>query len=346
VFGGSGIGHGFGVAGFPNGDLNRVSTSSARFYLARAFVRQTIELGGAREKIDPDQNQIGKTVDVSRITFTAGKLSAADIFDANTYAHDPRTQFMNWALVDNGAWDYPSDIRGYTYGGAVELNEPNWALRYGIFMEPSVASGAHLDYHIGRAFSQTAEYEQRYALSDHPGKLRLLGFFNRALMGDYEQAANTPPHDITLSRRYSTKFGFGINLEQQITNDVGVFARLSWNDGRREEWAFAEIDRHASLGISVKGTPWKRPDDTFGLAGIINGLSRDHRRYLESGGVGFMIGDGRLTYRPEEIIETYYSAKLMQYVYVSTDLQFVNHPAYNRDRGPVLVAGLRLHLQL
>lgn len=346
VFGGKPIGQGFGVAGFPNGDLNRVSTSHPTLYLARAFIRQTIGFGGQKQDIPADQNQLATTVDISRLTLTLGKFSAADIFDGNAYAHDPRTQFWNWPLFDNGAWDYPADVRGYTLGGALELNQLNWALRYGIFLEPDVASGSHFDYHLDKVFGQAAEYESRYEIAKHPGKLRFLAYLNRAHMGSYAEAADLPVPDITRTRRYSVKYGLGINLEQQITNDLGMFARLGWNDGKREDWAFTEIDRTASAGLSLNGTAWGRPEDTLALAGVINGLSSSHRRYLAAGGTGFIIGDGKLTYDAEEIAETYYSAKFLKYFYMTADLQFINHPAYNRDRGPVFVAGIRLHFQI
>lgn len=346
LFGGKGIGQGFGIAGFTNGDVNRVSTSHPSLYLARAFLRQNVGFGGEKEDIPADQNQLATTLDVSRLTLTLGKFSAADIFDGNAYAHDPRTQFLNWTLFDNGAWDYPADIRGYTLGGALELNQKNWALRYGIFLEASVASGAHLDYHEGNAFGQAVEYEQRYEIATHPGRLRLMAFLNRAHMGSYTEAAQSPPPpDVTRSRRYSLKYGFGINLEQQLTEDSGLFARFGWNDGRREDWSFTEIDRTASLGLSVKGARWGRPDDTFGLAGAVNGISDSHRRYLSAGGTGFIIGDGKLSYDLEEIAETYYSAKLFKYVFVTGDVQVINHPAYNRDRGPVFVGTIRLRVQ-
>jgi high affinity Mn2+ porin len=345
MFAGQGIGHGFGVAGYPNGDLNRVSTEHPTVFLARAFYRQSIGFGGPTEQIEADQDQLARTVDVSRVTVTAGKFSAADVFDANEYAHDPRSQFLNWTLFDNGAWDYAADVRGYTLGGAVELNQARWALRYGAFLEPSVASGPHFDYHIGRALEHNVEYEQRYTIANRPGKLRLLAFYNRAHMGDYREATLLAVPDITRTRSYSTKYGFGVNVEQQLADDLGLFARLGWNDGLRESWAFTEIDRTASLGLSLKGTRWGRADDTIGLAGVVNGLSSPHRRYLERGGHGFIIGDGRLRYDAEEIGETYYALRLMKGLTVTGDVQFINHPAYNRDRGPVWVATLRLHYE-
>lgn len=347
MFAGQGVGHGFGLAAYPNGDINRVTTYHPTVYLARAFYRQTFGFGGETENLEADQNQLASTVDVSRLTLTLGKFSAADIFDANAYAHDPRSQFLNWALFDNPAWDYPADIRGYTYGAAAELNQAKWAVRYGLFMEPSVASGPHLDYHVGRAFGQVAEFEQKYALgASRPGKVRFGAYWNRADMGNYVAASKLPIPDITRTRATSGKYGVGINLEQQLTPDLGLFSRLGWQDGRREDWAFTEIDRTASLGLSLKGTGWSRPDDVAALAAAVDGLSAPHRRYLESGGLGFILGDGKLHYDAEELIETYYSAKLAKYFFLTADLQFINHPAYNRDRGPVLIATLRLHFQI
>jgi high affinity Mn2+ porin len=345
MFAGQGIGHGFGIAGYPNGDLNRVSTEHPTVFLARAFYRQSIGLGGETEHIEPDQDQLAQTLDVSRLTVTAGKFSAADVFDANAYAHDPRAQFLNWTLFDNGAWDYAADVRGYALGGAIELNQLKWAVRYGFFLEPSVASGAHFDYHINKAQENNLEFEGRYTIANHPGKLRILTFYNRAKMGDYREAALLPAPDITKTRSYSSKYGVGVNVEQEVRDDLGLFARLGWNDGIKESWAFTEIDRTASLGMSLKGTRWGRADDTLGLAGVINGLSSPHRRYLEEGGHGFIIGDGRLHYDAEEIAETYYALRLIKGLTVTGDVQLINHPAYNRDRGPVWVMTLRLHYE-
>ena len=345
MFGGKGISNGFGIADYTNGDVNRVTTSHPSVYLARAFYRQNFGFGGATEKIDPDQNQLGTTLDVSRLTLTLGKFSAADIFDANSYAHDPRSQFLNWGLFDNTAWDYPADIRGYTYGGAAEFNQANWAVRYGIFMEPDVASGAHLDYHIGAAFGQVAEFEQRFKIKEQPGKVRFMLFYNRAHMGDYSAAAQLPSRDITLTRRYSGKYGVGLNFEQQFSDDLGIFARLGWADGRREDWSFTEVDRTASAGVSLRGTRWSRPEDTVGVAGLLSGLSGPHRKYLAAGGVGFILGDGRLSYDAEEVVEAYYAAKLFKFTFLTADVQFINHPAFNRDRGPLAVGTIRIHFQ-
>jgi high affinity Mn2+ porin len=342
---GLGIGRGSGVAGYTTAEINRSPHTEPGVYLARAFYRQTIGFGGEKENVAGDQNQLAANYDISRLTITLGKINSADQFDSNAFSHDPRTQYLNWALVQNAAWDAPAELHGYTYGGTVELNQPKYAVRYGVFMEPSRASASRFDYHIGRALGQVAEFEQRYEIDKHAGKIRVLGFLNHANMGSFGRGADLPVPDVTRVRRYAIKYGFGINLEQQITDDLGLFARLGWNDGLHEDISYTEADRTVSVGLSLKGTRWARPDDTVGIAGVLDGLSNSHRRYLAAGGIGFIIGDGRLSYDLEEIAETYYSAKIFKNVFLSADIQLVNHPAYNRDRGPVVVGALRLHVQ-
>jgi len=310
-------------------------------------LRQTIGLGGDEEPLEPDQNQLAGAQDESRLTFTLGKLGASDLFDDNTYSHDPRTQFLNWSVIENGAWDYPADTRGYTWGGAIELNQPQWALRYGLFAVPKVANGLHFDHKFAAAQGHTLEWEGRYTIGQQAGKVRLLGYWNRAHMGHYRETLDTPAFnlDITRSRTYSSKFGFGLNVEQDVTKDLGAFLRLGWNDGRTETWAFTENDQTISLGISLKGTAWHRPADQFGLAGAVNALSKDHKDYLAAGGYGFIIGDGRLNYGPEEIIESFYQFQLTRWFSATVDYQFVNQPAYNADRGPVHIWALRGHVE-
>jgi high affinity Mn2+ porin len=346
--GGQGLSSVKGIADFPNGDIARVSTSTPEAYIARLYYQQVFGLGGEREKIASDQNQLAGSRDVSRITLSLGKFSATDFFDNNTYAHDPRNQFMNWGLVANGAWDYPADTRGYTYGGVIELNQPRWALRYGVFAEPTEANGPDLDWHLPEAVGQALELEKRWSIQNHPGVVRLLSFLNCADMGVYQKATENPgPNgpDVTATRGYHVKYGFGLNAEQALTDNLGAFCRLGWNDGRAETWAYTEVDETASIGLSLKGALWKRPDDVLGLAGIISGLSSEHREYLEAGGLGFEIGDGRLAYSPEEVIEVYYDWKVVDHVFVTPDFQFVNNPAYNSDRGPVAIWGLRVHAE-
>ena len=340
-----------GLGGFPNGEATRTGAPLPTPYIARLFWKRTIGLGGEQEKIEEGPNALGGMVDVNRITIRLGKMAAGDVFDDNAYSHDPRTQFLNWGLMYNGAWDYPANVRGYTYGGAVEWNNKDWSFRYGIFAEPAVANGAAFDPQILRANGNTFEVEHRHKIADRPGAVAVLAYFNNAHMGLYRQAireASLHPDgipDITSTREYRTKYGVGLNIEQELTEDLGLFGRLGWNDGQTETWAFTEIDRTASLGLQIKGTRWKRPDDRLGVAILFNGLSDAHRDYLATGGVGFIVGDGRLNYAPEQIFETYYNFQLKKGIVVGLGFTGVNHPGYNRDRGPVAIGTLRLHYE-
>ena len=349
VAGGEGFSGVSGIAGFPNGEIPRVSSPEPEPYLGRLFIRQTFGLGGQREQTASDQQQLAESRDVSRVTVTLGKFAAPDVFDNNSYSHDPRSQFENWALMENGAWDYPADTRGYTIGFTVELNQPGWALRYGLFTMPKVANGMAFDFHLSKAHGQALELEERWTLGTHPGTLRVLAYRNNADMGSYREAIDDPgPNgpDITLARSYSVKYGFGLNAEQEISPTLGAFGRVGWNDGHTESFVFTEIDRTASVGLSLKGTGWHRPDDVVAFAVVANGLSKDHRDYLAAGGYGFIIGDGQLPhYKPEEIAELYYLFKLEEHVFLTGDVQYVSHPAYNADRGPVLVDGIRVHVE-
>jgi high affinity Mn2+ porin len=247
----------------------------------------------------------------------------------------------------NSAWDYPANVRGYTYGFAVDYNRKDWAWRYGIFAEPLIANGAPLDPRFVKANGQVTEWEGRWTINEHPGKVRLLAYLNRAHMGDYAEATEEMPvkPNVILTRAYRFKYGFGLSWEQEITKDLGVFARLGWNDGHTESWAFTAVDRTAVLGLALKGRCWCRPDDVVGLAGVINGISQDHRNYLAAGGLDFNIGDGRLRYGPEEILETYYDFQVIKGIFLTGTFQEVAHPAYNRDRGPVSVFTIRAHIE-
>ena len=347
VAGGLGFSGVQGIAGFPNGEITRVGAPEPVPYIARLFLRQTWCLGDETEKVEDEANQIAGTRPVERLTLVAGKMAASDIVDDNRYSHDPRTQFLDWSIMYNSAWDYPANVRGYTYGVALDYNQRTWAWRYGIFAEPAVANGSELDPRFVKANGQVTEWEVRYTANGRPGKLRLLAYLNHAHMGDYREAIEAMPvnPDITRTRRYRFKYGFGLNWEQELTRDLGVFSRLGWNDGHTESWAFTEVDRTAVLGLSLKGRCWCRPDDVVGLAGALNGISQDHRDYLAAGGLGFLLGDGRLRYGPEEILETYYDFQVRKGIFVTAAFQEVNHPGYNVDRGPVSVGTLRVHLE-
>ncbi|HVR87148.1 MAG TPA: carbohydrate porin [Planctomycetota bacterium] len=346
VAGGSGLSNASGIAGFPNGEITRVNMPEPIPYLARLYVEQTFNFGEKTEKVEAGPNQLAEMVSKSRLEVRLGKMAVGDVFDDNKYSHDPRTQFMDWALFENGAWDYPADTRGYTVGGTVELSVDSWSVRYGIWMEPKTANGLHLDSAVATNHGQAAELEYRWALAEHPGVARVLAYANDAKMGDYRETIDDPAlgMDVTRSRRNGRlKYGFGLSSEQEITREVGVFLRAGWNDGRTESWAFTEIDRMVSPGVSVKGTLWGRPDDTFGTAFLLDGLSGDHRSYLARGGVGFIIGDGQLHYEFEQILEMYYACKIVGSLTLTLDYQYVRNPAYNADRGPANIIALRVH---
>jgi high affinity Mn2+ porin len=358
---GYGVNNALGIDGFPNGEAFRLGTGVPNVAITRLFIRQTIGFGGEQESIEDDQLTLAGKQDVSRLTFTIGRFSAKDIFDNNAYANDPRTQFMNWALMANEAWDYPADAIGYTTGIALELNQPDWTLRYGFFQVPRYSNSLTAEDQIFKwpydssgedgplleAWAMVTEFERRFRLQDHPGVIRFLAYLNRANMGSYQDAVNnatpTSPADITASATYRYKYGFGFNLKQEIAKNLGVFSRLGWNDGQNQAWMFSDVDYTVTAGISLKGEAWHRPDDTFGLAGVANGLSHVHQEFFAAGGTGILAGDGKLNYGWEQILETYYDFKIWQTVHTALDYQFVDNPAFNQDRGPVSVFSARLH---
>jgi high affinity Mn2+ porin len=341
---GSGISDTHGIAGYTNAEIYRVDSPSPKFYPSRFFLRQTFGLGGPQEDVPGGPNVIAGKRDISRLTITAGRFSLNDVFDSNAYAHDPRSQFMNWTLMDMATWDYAADTRGYTYGIAVEWNEPRFAIRFGTGLVATQANGMVLEIDFLKARADNLELEYRYSLFDRPGAIRLLGYLNRANMGNYRAAILSGPNpDITKFRSYSYKYGLGLNAEQEVASDVGVFLRAGWCDGATETWMFTEVEMTFSAGASVKGSHWGRPTDTAGIAVILNALGDDHRRYLAAGGIGFLIGDGALNYGLEAIGETYYSYQPFRWLALTGDYALVVNPAYNQDRGPVHVFSLRVH---
>jgi len=339
----------YGIGGFPNGDITRVGRPEPTPYVARLYASQSIGFGGEQERIEAGPHQLASIKDVSRLTFTVGKFAATDFFDNNKYSHDPRSQFMNWALMYNPAWDYPADARGYTLGAVFELNQKNWAIRYGILAEPQVANGQDLDTTYSLAHGQVVELENRYTLDQRPGKIRWMFYWNRANMGNYREALALSPvnPDITATASYSNiKYGFGINIEQDLTDNLGGFFRFGWNDGQSESWAYTEVDRTISLGVVLKGTRWGRPQDQLGTAVAIDGISSSHAAYLAAGGLGFILGDGQLNYDPELVWESYYRFELKKdSIWISPDFQLIGNPGYNNDRGPVAVYALRVHAE-
>ena len=290
---------------------------------------------------------MGGTKDVRNLTITVGHLSAKDIFDTNAYANDSRSQFMNWALMANEAWDYPANTLGFTNGAAAELNTRAWAVRLGIFQVSKVANGMRMDWNLAKAWSSVAEVERRYSPRGHAGALRLLAYDTRARMGSFQETLNNPSlgEDIDLTAAYRYKYGFGINLEQEIRKNLGAFARLGWSDGKNQTWEFADVDRTATAGIALKGARWRRPNDTVGLAAVVNGIGAAHRQYLAAGGLGILVGDGALDYRSERAAETYYNWVLAKHFQLTLDYQFAQNPAYNHVRGPVDFLALRFHTE-
>jgi hypothetical protein len=320
--------------------------------VARLYVSHDFGFGKETESFGSEENQLAGRRPMNRYTVTAGRFTLTDFFDNNRYSHDPRTQFMGWGVMFNGAWDYPADVRGYTWGWVHELHTRNWSFRYASAAMPRVANGLRFDRRLFRNRGDVFEAEYRYAVNKHPGTVRLLNYENHADAGNYAEAIRQAeqkggPPDVTSTRRNGTlKYGFGLNAEQEITSDIGVFGRLGWNDGKTESFAFTAIDRLATGGISITGQRWRRRFDTVGSELTVSGISGVHALYLAKGGYDFLIGDGRLQYGPEYIWESYYSARLFPGMFASFDLQHVSNPAYNQDRGPVWISSVRLHFEL
>jgi len=342
---GYGLSNALGIAGFPNGEAFRKGTATPNGNISRAFIRQSIGIGSEMENAPGGALFLKGRQHVSRLTFTLGRMSAKDIFDNNAYSNDARTQFMNWSLMANGAWDYPADSLGYTTGGAAELYLHDWALRYGFFQVPNVSNGISMDPHIWKAWAQVMELEHKHEIDGHPGAVRFLAYMNRAHMGSFNQALNNiaRPADIVATREYRIKYGFGLNADQEIASGVGVFTRLGWSNGAAESWSFTDVDRAATFGISAKGEAWNRPNDTLALACIINTISKSHSNYHQQGGTGILVGDGTLSYGAEKVIETYYDIAVRQWLHIAFDYQLAMNPAYNRDRGPVNIFAARMH---
>jgi high affinity Mn2+ porin len=345
---GFGLNGTLGLAGFPNGEAQKAGAAYPKFRPQRYYFRQTFGLGGEQEDVADAANQLPGKRDIDRITLIVGRFAIGDFFDGNSYAKDPRADFMNWAMWSSAAYDFPADLPGYTRGGVVELNRKDWALRAGLFEVPTAPNSDVLTFKGGGA---VVELEERYAISDQPGKLRLGVFGNQGNTASYREALAMVTADPTLDINAATasirhtlpKYGFYANMEQQIAKDVGLFARASWNDGQSEILSFTDIDRSLSGGLSIKGSYWGRPSDTIGVGGAINGLSAAHRDFLAAGGIGLLIGDGRLNYSHEQILETYYAFAIDKNFTFTADYQLIANPAYNADRGPVSIFSGRLH---
>jgi len=350
IAGGSGLSGAMGIASATNGETFRIGDPAPKLYIARLFFTQIFALTQASTTQASDVNQLAGTMPTKYISVTLGKISISDFFDDNKFSHDPRSQFMSWGLMSNGAWDYPANTRGYTPSIVLEYVTPSDEIRYAFSLVPTVANGGDMDWNISKAGSNTLEYTHRYKIVNQAGAIRLLGFFTNAHMGNYREAMALNPANpnIHVVEKYgNTKYGFGINAEQNITKELGCFFRASWNDGNNETWAFTEIDRSLSAGFSLTGESWKRKNDHVGLAYVVSGISDAHKSYLKAGGNGFILGDGNLNYAPEHLTELYYSFQLNQNIYFSATYQLLFNPGYNADRnGPVNVFSGRLHIRI
>jgi high affinity Mn2+ porin len=340
-----------GLAGFPNGEAQKGAGPNPTLYQARAFLRQTWGLGGGTQQVESDQNQLAGTADRRRVSLTIGNVAVTDVFDRNQYAADPRSRLANWSFLTHGSFDYAANARGYSWGAALEWFHDDWAVRAGRFLLPVAPNEQALDWAAARHHGDQAEIEHSHELAQRPGKVRLLVFRNHAVMSRYEDAlaaaaatGTTPDIDAVRTRAHN-KTGFGLAIEQELHPDVGVWARVNRSDGRSETYAFTTIDNAVAAGALLKGTSWGRPQDSVALGLARNGLARVHQRYLAAGGLDFFIGDGRLAYRPEQIVETYYTLGATKHAWLSLDWQHIRNPAYNADRGPVNVYGMRLHAE-
>ena len=345
---GYGLSNTLGVAGFPSGEAYKVSKPNPYFKLPRLFLRQTIDLGGETSAMEPAANQLARAQSANRLVLTLGKFGVTDIFDANSYAHDPRGDFMNWSVIDAGSFDYAANSWGYTFGGAAEWYQGPWTLRLGLFDLSKQPNDTALETNLSQ-YELTSELEHRHTIAGHPGVVRLGLWANHGRflkLADAIAAYNTNsimPDPASL-RRQQTRLGGYLNVEQELSASVGLFARAGLADGSIEAYNFTDIDRTLSVGAQIKGALWGRADDKIGLAGVVNAISKARQTYFADGGLGILVGDGRLPHPgDEQIIESYYDWQLRKGLNLTGDYQFIANPGYNRDRGPAHVFALRLH---
>src|SRR5271170_129528 len=351
--GGHGISEALGLAGATNLDVVRNPSLSKAPYIARLMWHQIIPLGGKKQAQQRNQYSLFSTLPERRLEIRFGKLSLADFFDNNTYGTDTNLQFMNWTVDNNGAWDYAADTRGYTFAALIEYHDKFGVIRFAEALMPKVANGINLEANLGQARAENIEVELHGRVPRlKPGVLRLLSYVNHANMGIYNVAIDnflagqgTAP-DITAHPLQTTvKYGFGINFEQPINAWLGVFGRWGWNEGQHESFAYTEVDQTDQIGVGGNGKRWGRKYDRLGVVFVSNGISRPHQEYLALGGLGFLLGDGRLHYGRENILEAFYTLHLWRGLYPAVGVQHINDPGYHQDRGPVVVPTLRAHVE-
>ncbi len=355
--GGRGLSEAFGLAGFTNLDVVRNPSLGPTPYVARAQLHQTIGFTDKMVESTRTPFSLATQVPERRLEFHVGKLGMPDFFDLNSVGSDSHLQFMNWTVDNNGAWDYDADTRGYTYGIVTEYFDKNWAARYGIALMPTVANGIDLVWNLRQASGQNWEFELRKPLlgspltPDRKGVVRVLGYVNHAHMGLYRVAnqayvsGEDPTPEITKHETYgAVKYGFTLNAEQELTTNMRAFTRIGWNEGQHESFAYTEDDQTVEFGGDYSGRGWCRPYDKLGVTFVSNAIKADHQAYLKLGGLGFLLGDGKLNYAREDILEGYYNLHTWRGIYYALDLQYINHPGYNKDRGPVLVESVRMHV--
>lgn len=355
---GSGFSGSKGFAGFPNGEIYRVGNPVPTPFIARAYFQQTFALNGSKyERRADDINQLQGSVPNSRITINAGRFCLADFFDDNKYDHEARSQFLNWSLMANGAWDFAADTRGYISGVEVELVKPQYSVKFAFTQMSKIANALVLDWNLLESNAIALEFSTHYKLLPLPGIVRVTSFRNTSKAPAYKTATQELLRGDTSyvpilaglspGLKYGgVKYGYGINVEQPITKTLGIFFRYGWNDGKTASWEFTDIDQNIQLGANFNGKAWKRPFDELGIAIASNGISKDHQDYLKAGGYSFIIGDGHLNYAREQIFEIYYRTKFNQFIYLSADYQLILNPGYNKDRkGPVSIPAIRMHIE-
>ena len=347
-----------GMGGFYNGEITKASGTSPKMYRPRLFLRQTWNEEGEDQQIESDLNFMAGTVSKNRFVLTLGNFSLLDVFDKNAYSSDPRRQFFNWGNMCNLAWDYAADARGYGWGFATEWYRDDWVVRYGRMTGPWEPNVLPIDYRIFEHYGEQIEVEHDHEIGGQPGAIRFITYRNRAEMASFRDAinygnsvgwapdpTNGMEYILNVRNAVKVKYGFGVNLDQALSSNIGIFFRGLWSDGQTETYAFGEVDRSISTGIAIKGADWGRAQDTLGISFLENFLSKDRREYLEKGGISFFIGDVWLNYRPEQIFESYYSIAVTKKVWLTGDIQRVWNPAYNADRGPLNILGARLHAE-